>query len=1483
LTSVLDILINEIANVLRIPPSEVKSKFTDDQLKDLLNSTLCEPVDEVGAPFGAISELPCDDLAIPKLLQALPTDAVKNQYDALVKKAVTNEAKKCIDAVDRVTSDLQVQIENYHKYKNLLDKLIEYKDNFIPIKYYYEERSAEMSRILGDFDPLLTKLNGLTQSLNSKKSDLANLINSITPNSNTSAYSVSVGNLNSEIADLESEISATQALLDSKDQSVPILNDATYQKIIDYLGSPNADPAYISQNIALLYNNYVDQNLIESVDSLFLQYSEGIRAKIIDQVPTTIQQAVDTSYFSFSISIPQLDTFKFESESVDRKTGDRKSNVIDFPIRKNPLLEKQTFFEDSDQFKVYEFEIRNNVHPTGDIYTKYYNLLNDPLNNFFTLDDRGLTTEASAVDPLVKGTSSEKKREAGSEYFIKDLKKLQDFYQSFETTLENKKAQVRAAVISPKQAAIKLTMQTIARKEIQFALALGRVNVYLPSQNSATSGVIETIKRQNQEFLQKATDLDQEIARVQSQVDKLKPTPDNVKASLKKESPECFDKIDQPVQNCGDTSNKLGSDPLYVNTIKNGSDPTLPNSTQLCYWMEFAKVANLLGLLPIPNLPNITELRYWPVGLTIPTPGGLIKIPLPVIWLPLIVISTPMGSIVFFLTINGVFISPVIFFVSSNGFKQHIFTIRGTSPKFGYSSQDESIKPGVQMPLAALAAEQKANRLAQELANGANFNLSPTQLVQLNQQRNILNEAESIATKYGNSNRLMKIAKEKANLEQSISNLTDAEKLQKMIDKTDSIKDVIEDAKRSVLQRIDDLGKPVMSTANSIKSKITDRTARLLSDLQSALVNGDDTKAKEIRAQMKSDGVSLDEKLGAIRSDLMHYFDRITLPTVTIPKDSSTLEPKQNAILDFLAHILEFSSMYRTQFISQESVTVKNILLVQLAKSKDALKQVALDSAQSNNQLNIEKDFNKVQKLILEINSTLIDTVSGKRDLGSLSAKQQEVADLQKRVNSETDPAAKAKLQTQLAKSQAQLSNIFENQRIKEILALTPEVIATLSSLKVEFDPFAPCCAKKAFSLDLSGISPAIPVFESVKLLLDQYVMGLSPQNIKSLFGGKSNISPRELVSGYIGIIKNSIPASLSIPAPAINLLTFASSFAGVLTSLFEIKVPNVALEPALPARISIDLNILKKVLADALLAFLNNSLPHENSASGPTPQSISSAAGPVVNGSSGHATVDPSITIVNCDTDTSQTSILSNGNYDPNHVPLIKSPTSSLYSSGNILVASDRDILPAFQTLAFDFLSLNPGDLLAILKNFVTLGFDTVEHLLDPFYQILSAIKGAHGVNLNLLESVQYLIPPGGPPAFATFTAFAKAKQFSPKSSNFNIIDATKVEAQLGIVESVMSPIANSPLPTILVAGAGALDSILPVLKIPQVSSTGTISTTDSKVASLALRSIHPLVSQDDIPSWERLSPKNILFLLFLDEFLANGADKLGLFRAYL
>ena len=90
-----------------------------------------------------------------------------------------------------------------------------------------------------------------------------------------------------------------------------------------------------------------------------------------------------------------------------------------------------------------------------------------------------------------------------------------------------------------------------------------------------------------------------------------------------------------------------------TNNNQSASQPGIESNN---YWKRWCNIASLVNLLPI----------YWPIGLLIPTPGGLLKIPLPIIWKSIIAIPTPLCTIVIGITICGICPCPFIYIFNPN-------------------------------------------------------------------------------------------------------------------------------------------------------------------------------------------------------------------------------------------------------------------------------------------------------------------------------------------------------------------------------------------------------------------------------------------------------------------------------------------------------------------------------------------------------------------------------------------------------------------------------------------------------------------------------------------------------------------------------------------------------------------------------------------------------------------------------------------------
>lgn len=126
------------------------------------------------------------------------------------------------------------------------------------------------------------------------------------------------------------------------------------------------------------------------------------------------------------------------------------------------------------------------------------------------------------------------------------------------------------------------------------------------------------------------------------------------------------DDLNAPLSNAPPDNNSPQD--ISYNTF---SKPGNPGMLELKYWQVYAGYVTLVGLLP----------QYWAKGVMIPTPGGPLFIPVPIIWTPLFVIHTPVNIMVLFLTINGMLPFPVLwelrFLPLADSQSSHLTAVRG--------------------------------------------------------------------------------------------------------------------------------------------------------------------------------------------------------------------------------------------------------------------------------------------------------------------------------------------------------------------------------------------------------------------------------------------------------------------------------------------------------------------------------------------------------------------------------------------------------------------------------------------------------------------------------------------------------------------------------------------------------------------------------------------------------------------------------------
>ena len=165
---------------------------------------------------------------------------------------------------------------------------------------------------------------------------------------------------------------------------------------------------------------------------------------------------------------------EFEKEVVDQETGETTDVTQNVPIKNNPLLKQNAFFTGVPGYIIKDKKRDDNSK--GTLYTKYYNLLEDPMNNFFNLKERGLTDNISLLDPKLKGSDHITKTENEKEYYIRDIKVMEDFYENFDAKFTARREYIRDGIVDKGTVKMRSTLTKLARLDVDAILAIGKVH-----------------------------------------------------------------------------------------------------------------------------------------------------------------------------------------------------------------------------------------------------------------------------------------------------------------------------------------------------------------------------------------------------------------------------------------------------------------------------------------------------------------------------------------------------------------------------------------------------------------------------------------------------------------------------------------------------------------------------------------------------------------------------------------------------------------------------------------------------------------------------------------------------------------------------------------------------------------------------------------------------------------------------------------------
>jgi hypothetical protein len=1054
-------------------------------------------------------------------------------------------------------------------------------------------------------------------------------------------------------------------------------------------------------------------------------------------------------------------------------------------------------------------------------YAGLYKKLSNPIRYLYTPEERGLTVDPDKIDPIIKEVANAPKSitEEDTTFYIANQEQYSKFYEDAAKTLPTKLKNERDTVF-PKQIeknveALKALGQSEAadffRQTTDAEVRLARPltykakgsNIYLAGEFTYSS-LDKVISSRLAYYTKAADEIDQKLKDIQANIDQIAELitqnsmdPDVLAKRIS--TVACFKdaaKAKATAKDCeAETKKKLGTDPLMIRTLS-GTDSSLPDMNNPCYWKEFANSLNAVSLLPIPDL-TAPLFRYYPINNIIPTPAGVVMIPMPQKWRALFSLSSSLGTLVTFLTLPALIVgiplpSVYMFYFSPDGNKYMllapniplVFTPGASKYGFEIDTSGESdnpiglsnsnphkgqlVKGSLTIPITLAAGSSKAVRLAAfaaDLAQGKKPSIKTPDglpIKEIDPQFYLQNylgkfEASAAALDGGAAEEFINITtKFKADLNAQFKILGDMQinAVTRLKEKTRSIRQ-----------------KGVVGAED-----ITDPKDRLAAK----------DKARSL------DPIQLTEKIQSVLSDFETYIDKINLGTISIPKNATRLNPKLPGAVTAAQPLIEKAA--RGELIPD--LKSKNLIAI-IKKFASQIDPNKLDLPKKEFNLNKLEDVDEFKKAIKKFATDALAHATG-----------------DKTTNEDIDPNLSEERKAEIAKA-----NELRKKRIKAAFALS-SLALTPPTIKL-FDPTAPCCATdsaKPISLPSPQVLAAIAIFNA---LLDAFLQGITIDTLKSMFGDAVDRIGIDSVKSLFDSALSAFPP-ISIPELPDVVAIYKTMILPVLTATHVPQAP-IPLGPVFPVPIVIPLNAIIKPLLKAAIAYLLELLLRLLSDAGNllefTGLSIDSP------------TLQEIIKQVPCGD--SQFAIVSTTN--------ISKTVSVKLPNGIVLT------LPKIPNIPLDLVSyfalLTSTDLVELIRGLL---FAAIDGILEPLKNIvvpvLNIAQSFKDLSLNIIESSNPFILP------IKLLTLALQLQI-PNSAKTRIMN---LEA-INLIRAAYVPVVTATEP-ILKETAYLLAILAPAF----ASKPGV------KIARIAA---NPFVNQDDLPPWERLTHKNPLFAIFLDE----------------
>ena len=381
-------------------------------------------------------------------------------------------------------------------------------------------------------------------------------------------------------------------------------------------------------------------------------------------------------------------------------------------------------------------------------------------------------------------------------------------------------------------------------------------------------------KAKQEEISKKYLDLKEKERKTQEDIDNINKEISSELANMNCKSKEVPAKVE------------AGKDLNFKNVSKN------PTIFDYSWWLKFSSLATLVNLVPV----------HWPIGLLIPTPSGLIRIPFPIIWFPIFVAPTDKLIAVLFIGQCGILPCPYLFL-------QHFLPVpvgpfQSNNPYFAAAiggpvniSNHEPLPPAT-LPSFGLVFEA-LGKILENFRNGVSVDVNSLITEVQNQLEQVQNSAQRyLALSQKDINAIVENAKKQAlQTVQSAKQTAEAaikqaqENGQMMIDDArkryqdaNLLSAVTLSITREVQQKVNDAQK-MIEDARRLASELTfdaEAQAKALKEKAEQTVKAIIENGKQAYEQKLQEIQQLEDQYNETVKTLRDLIDKISVPTIDL-------------------------------------------------------------------------------------------------------------------------------------------------------------------------------------------------------------------------------------------------------------------------------------------------------------------------------------------------------------------------------------------------------------------------------------------------------------------------------------------------------------------------------------------------------------------------------------------------------------------------